>query len=98
MGVWALVMAWAPALEKIWALATAWAVEWALVMVTAWAAEWEEDMVMAWAVVDMAAWEWTWEAWIGQGGAEAAASTGRETPTTTECTALLDLSTASPCA
>merc|ERR1711936_1572717 len=50
-----------------------------------------------WAV-DMEAWEWTWEAWIGQGGAEAAAPTRRETPTTTECTALLDLSTASPCA
>merc|ERR1712066_894789 len=53
-GIYDLVMEWDPALEKIWALAMAWAVEWALMMVMAWAVEWEEDMVMAWAVLDMA--------------------------------------------
>ena len=36
--------------------------------------------------------------WIGPGDAEVAAPTRRGTPPTTECSALLDLSTASPCA
>jgi len=94
---WALVrdLAWAVAME--WAVVMEWAVatEWAEDM------EWEVDMEWAWAMAawDLAwEWAWTWTICSGPRGADVAASTGRGTLMMTECTALLDLITASRCA